>query len=464
MATTIITAKFTSKCTKCNQMIKAGERCAWERGAGVSHPSECPMTGEVPVVGRPVFHASKLVPATVKIPAADAQSFGVDAILPVSVEPAHSTHLAPLGEVLAQWRAQIALEQLTDVEIVNWRSASDDLGSIGLYLRTTDGALMMGPEARAFTPSAWSQLINLLLAEQPSRPAGAAAVGAWLSPDTRSQVFEEIKLRSLRREDSKHPLFVRMFRPVGFSQFTAVRAVLSGRHSGTHLDDSAIADLFEGQFDWNAQAHVSRGTDTSAGYVVLDNAPGLQAAVHFRNSETGASSLSFSGGAYITAIGASVTVADRRVEALLTSAKGQTRRAHTLPRVRVTAEARASIAASRMGDDVTRATSAAVALSEAWKGALVDFLPGFDATAPRTNQLVAVVIDQIAERSKLTDTARALLPKLIEDTAALNDGTIPFLSSAWVAASLALLAREEPTAAGFRTLADEAGRWVVDGW
>lgn len=464
MSTTIITAKFSSKCTKCHQVIKAGDRCAWSRGAGVAHPSECPMTGEVPVVGRPVFHASKLSPSKVTIPAADAQSFGVDAILPVAVEPAHSTRLAPLSDVLAQWRAQIALEQLTDVEIVNWRSASDDLGSIGLYLRTTDGALMMGPDARAFTPAAWSQLINLLMAEQPSRPAGAAAVGAWLTPDTRSQLFEEVKLRSLRREDSKHPLFVRMFKPVGFSQFTAVRAVLSGRHSGTHFDDSAIADLFEARFDWNAQAHVSRGTDTSAGYVVLDTAPGLQAAVHFRNSETGASSLAFSGGAYITAIGTSVTVPERRVEALLTSAKGQTRRAHTLPRVRVSPEARKGIAADRMGDDVDTATAAAIALCDAWKLALVSFPKGFAAAPVATNATVAVYVDQIAERSNLTDGARSLLPKLIEDCAALNDGTIPFLSAAWVAASLALLAREEPTAAGFRKLSDEAGRWVIDGW
>lgn len=462
---TIITAKFTSKCTKCEQTIKAGERCAWERGQGVSHPSECPMTGQGPsVVGKPGWNASKLTPAKVSIPEADAQSFGVDAILPVSVEPAHSTRLAPLSTVLAQWRAQIALEDLADVEIVNWRSASDDLGSIGLYLRTTDGALMMGADARAFTPSAWAQLINLLIAEQPSRPAGAAGVGAWLTPDVRSQVFEEIKLRSLRREDSKHPLFVRMFSPVGFPQFRTVRAVLSGRHSGQHFDDAAIASLFESLFDHEASAHVSRGTDTSAGYVVLDTAPGLQAAVHFRNSETGASSLAFAGGAYITAIGASVTVPERRAEALITSAKGQTRRAHTLPRVRVTEEARAGIAASRMSADVTTAISAAQALCAAWQSALVSFPKGGAPEGKPSNEVIAVVVDQIAERSRLTDDARALLPSLIEACEPLNDGTIAPLSAAWVAASLALLARGEKTAAGFRTLSDEAGRWVVDGW
>lgn len=99
-----------------------------------------------------------------------------------------------------------------------------------------------------------------------------------------------------------------------------------------------------------------------------------------------------------------------------------------------------------------------------WQTALVSFPKGGAPEGKPSNEVIAVVVDQIAERSRLTDDARALLPKLIEACEPLNDGTIAPLSAAWVAASLALLAREETTAAGFRTLSDEAGRWVIDGW
>lgn len=211
----------------------------------------------------------KLTPSKPVIPTASEHSFGVDAILKTSTTAAHSTHTRALTEVVAEWQAQIDAENLTDVEVVFWRSPSE-YGTAGLFLRTTDGALMLRSGApRGFTARGWSMLVNLLMHETPGRPSGTANVLAWLSPENRSLAFEEVKARSVRPEDAKHPLFVRMYSPIGHNGIRAVRAVLSGRHSGVHFDDSAIASYLLTKFEGSAQAHVSRSTDSTSGYLVL---------------------------------------------------------------------------------------------------------------------------------------------------------------------------------------------------
>lgn len=414
----------------------------------------------------------KATPIKPVIPSASEHSFGVDAILRTSTTAAHSTHTRALTEVVAEWRAQIAAENLTDVEIVHWRSPSE-YGTAGLFLRTTDGALMLRSGApRGFTARGWSMLVNLLMHETPNRPSGTANVLAWLSPENRSLAFEEIKARSVRPEDAKHPLFVRMYSPIGHNGIRAVRAVLSGRHSGVHFDDSAIASYLLTKFEGSTSAHVSRSTDATAGYLVLDDmaTPGLAAALSFANSETGASSLSFSGGARITAVGALISVPGRKVEALIKSARGSTRRAHTLPRVRVTEVERASIAITRLDHDVNAATNAAVALCSRWEAALASFPStlhaSFEGTGAMPVDQVSVAVDMILERSKLdvTEELRSRIAAAIATNESLAASGLARMSAAWVAATFALLGAQETAADAHRELADEAGRWVIDGW
>jgi len=415
----------------------------------------------------------KLTPSKPVIPSASEHSFGVDAILRTSTTAAHSTHTRSLTEVVAEWQAQITAENLTDVEVVHWRSPSE-YGTAGLFLRTTDGALMLRSGApRGFTARGWAMLVNLLMHETPGRPSGTANVLAWLSPENRSLAFEEVKARSVRQEDAKHPLFVRMYSPIGHNGIRAVRAVLSGRHSGIHFDDAAIASYLLKKFEGSAQAHVSRSTDATAGYLILDDAKtvGLAAALSFANSETGASSISFSGGARITAVGALVSVPEKKRAALIASARGSTRRAHTLPRVRVTEVERANIATTRLDHDVNAATDAAIALCSKWEAALVSFPSSFAAgalsgTGALPAEFGALAVDMILERSKLdvTEELRARLTSCVTTNEALAASGLARMSAAWVAATFALLGADETTAEGHKALADEAGRWVIDGW
>lgn len=408
---------------------------------------------------------ARVGPAPKAVAPASSVSFGHDAILPIDTAATHARATATLDEVARAWVEQIDAENIVDAEVVFWRSPST-FSSSGLYLRTTDGALVMRAGAeRAFTPRGFAQLVGLMMSEQTDRPSGAANVLAYLSPEPRSLAFADIMARAVRTEGHKHPLFVRTYTPRGYSCRT-IRAVLSGQHSGVHFDDRALAEFLTGRVDGECKAHVSRGVDFTSGHIILDDTtPGLHAALHFSNSETGAASLTMAGGAYITAVGAHLTVPERRVEALITRANGSARLTHRLPRVNVGEEQRTTIARERMAEKFDVAARAAVGLVDAWSVALERFSPSLAGVTTVDATTVEVVADEILGLTKADMTEERLgeLRQILSGPALAESG-IAFLSSAWVAAAFALLAERCTDAREFRTLSDEAGRWVVDGW
>lgn len=409
------------------------------------------------------------------IPSRSADSFGFDASLvrPSSLD--HAPLLRPWAEARDEWRAQISAENLQDVEFCYYRTPSIDSKGTrweGIELRETDGALIRRPgaEALAYTEHAWRQLVNVLMQEIPNKPRGPSDTLRWLSPRVRRQAFRDLRDRSRRPEGSKHPLLLRSFidRQTGVR---ALRAVVTGRHSGEHFDDLALSRVFDRIIEKvaaKADAFIVRGINLTRGHIVLDRAGDVAATLAFRNSEVGGASLEFAGGCYIrtlnavlhrsAGVGVEMDLEPATSAVLITSAGSSHRRAHTLPRG--SEEARAALAAKRMTESITRASTAARDLCDAWREALEAFPPGRDAIAAMGNREAAadVLLDLIEEFEGLEAPLRLQLRSTIIDEQQLLG--LPFCSAAQIAGAFAVAARREVDFEAAIELRDRAARWV----
>ncbi len=410
-----------------------------------------------------------LRPVDPVIPSVGPDSFGRDAALPAGEPLAYSSITLPFAEMAAGWRSRIQAEQLLDVQVTHYRSATRTAPN-GFTLRPTDGAFVRREgTALAYTQHAWSQLVGLLLQEVPNKPRGAAEPFRWLSPAVRAAVFAELKSRSRRREGRGHEILLRSHVDQA-TGLRALRAVLSGRHSGIHFDDLALLEALSAEVKADAPAYVSRGQNTTRGYAVLDSVGEVRAAISWVNSETGAASLGFSAGCYVSAIDARIVdgrvltvdgeIAERDVR--IASERNATRRAHTLPRARQTEETRAEIARARMQSDIRAASAASLRLCNDWRLALESFSGGHKLEAPTEREAYAqVVVDVIEERTRGFKAAdRVALTALLTDDRRLR--ALPFLSAAHIAGAWAVLASKQTDWSEADRMHGEAYRWVTE--
>lgn len=404
------------------------------------------------------------------IPPRGPSSLGIDAALPASAGITYSSTTRPWNEILERWRARITEEQLIDVEISHYRTATRTAPN-GIRLRETDGAFLRttNGEPLAYTQRAFAQLINLLLQEIPTKPRAAPEPYRWLETPVRSQVLESIKRRSRRGEGEGFEMLLRTYVDPAL-EVRALRAVVSGRHSGIHFDDLALSHVLERMLPTAAPAYVHRDTDATRGYAVLDEKGEARATIGWSNSETGAASLAFSGGCWIETLdavirdGAVVVSADGEVlEAgvRVANTSDRTKRAHTLPRKRRSEAERARIAADRMSRDVAKATDRSRELCRAWDRAIRTFAPGFlIQTTEDRPAAVAVVMDLIEENTKgFSDKDRAELEKIFYAPERLK--LIPFASAAYIAGAWAVLASKQTSWDEADRMQAEAARWVM---
>jgi hypothetical protein len=253
----------------------------------------------------------------------------------------------------------------------------------------------------------------------------------------------------------------------------ALRAVVSGRHSGEHLDDAALAATLNERVAADAPAAVVRGIDETHGWAALaESYEEARAAVYWRNSETGGAQLGFFAGCYIECLDVTLrrtvegqnTVMTRRV--VIESTHGATRRNHTLPRASVTDDERARIARERMLQDFDRAAVSARALAASWREARQTF-PAWASAPPRPEDRkasAAVVLDAIEEHSslRLEPEDREALARVVEDEHRLD--SLPWCSAAYIAAAFALVARDADSIESAQRLQHLATEWVLRGW
>ncbi len=417
----------------------------------------------------------KKKPEAVTFPPAGVGSFGFDAALPPSAVPAFRATLRGWESVRAAWRAQIASEELCDVEINHYRTATQDC-AFGFRLRTSDGGFRRNESARAvaYTEHAWAQLIALLMQEIPGKPRSPAEAYRWLDPTTRSEVFDSLVRRSVRQEGANHPILLRSYTDPR-AKVRALRAVVSGRHSGVHFDDAALIEALSRIVPADAGAYVDRTPNFTRGYAVLDSmgaqlpviepdqAPSLEAhaAISWSNSETGCGSLGFAGSVYIHALAALVKP-NVQTEVVITQQSERTRRAHTLPRKDKTDAERREIAQQRMADDLVKTAEMARELVAAWRGAQKIFADdAASAIALDPAAAAQVVLDVIAEHTdqRLLNTHIEQLHSVLETSKTLP--RLPFLSAAHIAGAWAVLAH---TTEDWKLVDDfqaEAFRWIT---
>ncbi len=421
------------------------------------------------------------------IPPAGADSLGFDAALPRGAGVAFSMVTAAWENVALLWRGQIASEQLADVQIRHYRTPTDTAPH-GLRVRPTDGALQrMGDRGVAYTEHAWSQLISLLLQEVPSKPRGPSEPFRWLSPSVRALVFADVRNRSRREEGEGHEVILRSFVDAR-SGARALRAVLSGRHSGIHFDDLALSRVLDRVIPHDAPAYVSRSVNQTKGYAVLDvdQAAECRASLSWENSETGCASLSFSGGVYLSVLdalivggkkittGADLGVAElAKTQVTIAQSNKSTRRAHTLPRKDRSEAERAEIASKRIRADVDSATKEAFAMCEAWAAAKLDMAPGYvvgvdvkrGGTLSEKQRKVdaMIVVDAIEENTRgFTAEDRKGLEQILADNDRL--ATLPYMSAALIAGAWAVMAREQSDWEEAARMMEEAHRWITKGF
>jgi len=424
----------------------------------------------------PSFYAPREValgdlrqPVDPVIPPRGPSSLGIDAALPASAGITYSSVKRPWREILERWRARITEEQLIDVEIAHYRTPTAKAPR-GITLRQTDGAFMrtVNGEPLAYTQRAWAQLVNLLLQEIPTKPRAAPEPYRWLEAPVRSQVLESLKRRSRRGEGEGYEVLLRTYVDPAL-EVRALRAVVSGRHSGVHFDDLALSQVLETILPAEAPAYVHRDTDATRGYAVLDERGEARATIGWSNSETGAASLAFSGGCWIETLdavirdGSVVVVNGETLETgvRIANTSDRTKRAHTLPRKHRSEAERARIAADRMSRDVAKATDRSRELCRAWDRAIRTFAPGFlIQTTEDRPAAVAVVMDLIEENTKgFSDKDRAELEKIFYAPERLK--LIPFASAAYIAGAWAVLASKQTSWDEADRMQAEAARWVM---
>ncbi|MCC6178779.1 MAG: hypothetical protein WAZ94_15065 [Phycisphaerales bacterium] len=416
-----------------------------------------------------------LSPVDPVIPAASPESIGRDAALPAGEAARYQSAMLPWAQVASAWRLRIETEALADVQIRHYRTPTRQ-APLGLHLRPFDGALLRRPdrEALAYTQRAWAQLIALLLQEVPNKPKGAAEPYRFLGPEVRAQVFAHLRDRSRRREGNGHEVLLRSFVDPRFG-LRALRAVVSGRHSGVHFDDLALIHALRPHVRADGLSSCVRGIDETHGQAVIESSGDVRAMIYWHNSETGAASLGFGAGCYVTALDS--IVANGRIvttergieehEVSIISARGSTRRAHTLPRARQTEEDRARIAQARMQADIKTATDESRELCRAWGDALKEFptTQGAWSEAGASDRETAsqVVLDLIEEHTRgFTEGDRTGLLMLLKTEGRLR--ALPFASAAHIAGAWAVLASKQTNWDEARRMQAEAGRWVTQGF
>lgn len=434
-------------------------RASNEHIGPLATPAQAPVIPPAPMrqVGQPLLSIDSL---------------GRDAILPGRERRIFTGRDTSWSEAAQRWLAAIDAELHADVETPFYRTPTAT-APLGFFLRSTDGAFMRktGGEPLAFQPGAWSQFISAL--GYGRGPRGGATTLAWLWPHLRSLAVAELRDRSTRPEGEGNEILLRTHIDP-HTGLRALRAVLSGRHSGIHLDDRALCGAIAARIDPEAPAAISRGIDETHGWAGLaDSFAEARASVHFRNSETGGAQLAFSAGCYISVLDTTVRRAtmfgdeiaeERRV--VLASEQGRTRRNHTLPRRNTSEARRAAVARERMLGDFDKASAAARELARAWLTARADVSPmgpiapaGLDRAA-----CAEVLADGIEEHSRIRLTAedRARIVAVLTSEDRLED--LPWGTSAHVAGAFACAARDAGDVDETLRLQHLASEWVLSGW
>lgn len=400
-------------------------------------------------------------------------SFGIDGILQdPPTPPTMGVPTERLLDTLDAWERQIQSEQCIDVLAPYYRTPTGD--ALGFRLRQSDGAFLRRRVngAIAIHPHAWGQLCSLLMTGHPTPcRGGVARAFAWLSPPARAVAFADLSSRSVRSEGAKSPVLLRSHVDPR-TGLRALRAVVSGRHSGVHFDDLAlIAVLRRGAhlgIPGDATAHVYRGVERTYGDVVLDPSQDCSPVLSWINSEVGASSLAFSAAAVIRAVGlirfAGATQTDTReveVELRVASEHGASRRSHTLPRVGRSEDERAHIAHDRIAESIVTATTAARELAGRWEYALKSFPTDLPVRPSDPHVAAAVLGDYLAESGRIAEEHLAGIQSILGDE---RIQSIPWGSSAYMASAFALLATQQESLESTRALQVLAGEWVRSGW
>jgi len=327
-----------------------GAQCmSQERAHTMSYPSNvlpfpsAPHPAPVPEVRKPFAFDAALVnePGSIYVPA------------------------LPYAFAVSTWAEQIRRQSLRDVVIPSLHALTVD---------HRDGALCRGAGGICYTPHAWSQLVGLMQGQ--SAPSGLANVLRWLSPAPRHFAWADLVAKSKRKHVEEGVLRTFVTR-VGEVLVPAVRAVVSGRHSLTHFDDSAVLKVIEALPETPVRARIARAWDeTHAAFDMDVSDEDTALTFYMHNSETGSASLSFSSALRLTVLDATVVMPSgekfEREVRLAAEQSSSTSRRHTLPRysgsngTRLAETARASIAARRIKEDIDTALAGARLLNAQW--------------------------------------------------------------------------------------------------
>lgn len=437
---------------------------------------QAPVTPPRPVGSPPRFVECTEPPITPVGPAPRydyqrAESFGHDAIVHRSNDQLR-TEPREWAEALTLWRALIDAEQITDVSVQYYRSPTRTAPN-GIFLRATDGALLRksGGAPQAIHMHAWRQLVSLLAVGQHER--GMAGSFAWLTPPLRAQAFAELVARSTRREGPNYPILFRSHRDLA-TGLPALRAVLSGIHSGQHFDDLNIAAAIGPRIKPDAPSLVWRGLLTTYGWASLaKRTDEAQATIHWENSEVGAASLRFWAGCRITVLDAhlrfrsatATTNTEAPLEVSVATANGASSRRHVLARKGLTEDDRRKEAIKRIGQSFDTAALASETLAEKWAAARLMFPAGWNGERGGMDrmQAAAVILDLLEERApaKLrgTETDREQLKQVLCNEERLK--LLPFGSAAHIAGAFACVARSSTSHEDRARLQELAGDWVT---
>lgn len=375
----------------------------------------------------------------------------------------------------AEWRAQIARESLQDFSVKEWSKLAIDPRDGALTRVKIDNKGNPTVRGLAYTDHAFTQFINLLWANNTWRPrgGGADAYGA-LSPYALSVAFDDIRERSRRRRDDE--ILLRTYTPVinppGAAPVRrrALRAVVSGRHSGVHFDDLALMQALAAYVKSEDPAVVHRGTNVTHGYAVLasrgGSSVGLEGTLHWRNSETGCAQRAFAAGISIRALDRAV-IRDRHVvrvevDAAIEIESKSTGRNHTLPRQLggrvLTEEERAAIGQRRFKEQLDETMQRIELLKAQWEKALKSFPKDYI----HTSNSAEVVVDMLLEANLLDEDDRAELVNVLNDDKRLAE--LPRCSAAHLAATYAVMAVRAKSFDAQRRLQLLAGDWLWYGW
>lgn len=393
--------------------------------------------------------------------------YSFDAALESQGPLAYYSQRKPFEATVVGWLAQISAETLRDIEIPSLHALTIDW---------RDGAICRGQGGSCYTPHGFTQLVNLMRAKE--APGNLANNVRWLSPIARHHAWADVVARSNRPREEEGIL--RMFKTANGR--VAIRAVVSGRHSLEHFDDSALVAVLRALPMAPAEMTVTRGWDETYGTCMLNHGANesVRAAFSFRNSETGCASLSFAGSIVIRALDAVVEApTGEKFEKMVQIASARntgTRRRHTLPRYngasgnRLSEAARARIATQRIENDVATALEASQVLAERWIAALSDVNPGFVQFASVSavdDFSLRVLRDMLIEQghSGVAEEPELLkqIVQVVVDNARLRE--LPAGSAAHIAGAIAAVAATGSFSwERARELQQLAGQFAVEGW